>query len=289
MPTRKVTFDFFTFKCPTDQNILVKTLEMELKIRQLNKHSNVPLFDYVCRIWDIEKSPEQYYKCNVEKINILDEAHIGDTGNKRTTVATNPNQGPLFDTAFLYNPLNHVLILQRNRSGLGHASFTSFLGRLTQKDDIELELILDPNILVKLEKMSLVKKVSYTISKPTSYEFARDKNRSMDGDLALMENLQGDTLKVEIGSNKGKELTLENAKSKIKSILGLSGKISRLNVRGQIGEDLETIDLIKHRVRHVEPFKLTKGKKITVPMIMDSLPKAYNQHATNLNRMYINR
>jgi hypothetical protein len=289
MPTKKVTFDFFTFKCPTDQNALVKALDKEILIRASSKLNNIILFDYVTRIWEIEKTQDGLYVCNVEKINILDEAHIGDTTNQRTTVATQPNQGPLFDTAFLYNPTNEVVVVQRNRNGLGHSSFLSYLIKLTGKEDLDLELILDPNILVKLKKMSLVKKLTYTISKPTSLKFAKSEKRSLDGDLKLAKQLSGDSLKVEIGSEKGKELSLEEAKKKVTDLLGLSGSVSKLNVRGKIGEDLETIDLIKHKVTYVEKYKITKGKKVSVSMILESLPKAYEFHKTNLNRMYVNK
>lgn len=288
MPTRKVNFDFFTFKCPSDQNSLVKVLDNEIQIRAKGKLNNVKLFDYVSRIWEINKTPEGFYICNVEKINVLDEAHIGDLSNQRTTVATQPNQGPLFDTAFLYNPVNEVLILQRNRNGLGHKSFISYLSKLTNKDDIDLEIIIDPDTLIKLKKMSLVKKLTYTISKPTNLKFAGDENRSLDGDLKLAKQLSGSSLKVEIGSEKGSQLTIEEAKKKISSLLGFTENISRLNVRGQIGEDMETIDLIKNKVGYTESFKLTKGKKVTVPMILSALPNAYKYHEANLNRMFIN-
>lgn len=289
MPTKKVTFDFFTFKCHSDQNALKNALDKEKALRSKGGLNNIKLFDYVARIWDIEQTHEGYYVCNVEKINVLDEAHIGDISNQRTTVATQPNQGPLFDTSFLYNPRNEVIVLQRNKHGLGYSSFTSYLSKLTGKDDIELEIVIDPDVLVKLKKMSLIKKLTYTISKPTNLKFSRNDNRSLNGDLMLAKMLSGDCLKVEIGAEKGKELTLADVKKKISSLLGLSGNVSKLNVRGQIGEDMETIDLIKHKVSYVEKFKLTKGKKVTVPMILDTLPKAYKFHEYNLNRLFVNK
>lgn len=289
MPTKNVTFDFFTFKCPSNQNALVEALEKEMNIRKNNKLNNIKLYDYFCRIWDIKKTQEGYYICNVEKINVLDEANIGDLSSQRTTVATNPNQGPLFDTAFFYNPKNEIIILQRNRYGLGHRSFISYLSKLLNRDDVDLELVIDPDTLIKLKKMSLVKKLEYTISKPTNLQFAKNENRSLDGDLKLAKELSGSSLKVEIGSEKGSNLSLNEVKRKVTSLLGLSDNIKRLNVRGQIGEDLETIDLIKNRIIYTEKYKLTKGQKVTVPMVLDTFEKAYKYHEANLNRMFVNK
>jgi hypothetical protein len=289
MPTKNITFDFLSYKCTSNQTSLLSALDQEIVTRSRNVFNNIKLFDYYCRIGDISKTSEGYYKCNVEKINVLDEANIGDLQLPRTTVATNPQQGPLFDTVFFYNPKNEILILQRNRNGLGYKSFLSFLMKLTQRDDVNLELVIDPDILVKLKKMSLVKKLQYTISKPTNLKFAENDNRSLDGDLRLVKQLSGDSLKVEIGSEKGKELSLKEAKQKIKSLLGLTDNISRLNVRGQIGEDIETIDLIKNKVMFFKKYSLTRGKKVTVPMLLDTLSEAYKYHETNLNRMFINK
>ncbi|MBT2700252.1 hypothetical protein J7E79_23075 [Bacillus sp. ISL-40] len=289
MPTKSVTFDFFTYKCPSNQASLVHALEWEYIHRTNNMFNNIKLFDYYCRIWEIDKTPEGYYLCNVEKINVLDEANIGDLQAQRTTVATTPQQGPLFDTGFFYNPKNQVIILQRNRNGLGYKSFLSYLMKITNRDDISLELILDPDTLIKLNKMSLVKKLEYTISKPTNLRFSSNPNRSLEGDLELAKTLSGDSLRIEIGSDKGRQLTIEKAKTKVRSLLGLTENITRLNVRGQIGEDIETIDLIKNRVIYTEKFSLTQGKRVTVPMVLDTLTKAYKYHETNLNRMYINR
>jgi len=290
MPTKKVIFDFFTYKCPTNQNALVEALENEIKLRKEGKLNKIKLFDFVCRIWEIEKTTEGFYICNVEKINIHDEANIGDIDSERITVAEKPNQGPLFDTAFLYNPKNEVVVLQRNsRMGLGYKAFVSYLTKLTKKDDSELEIIIDPKILVKLDKMDMVKKVEYSISNPTNLDFAKDQSRGMNGDLEVAKKLLGSSLSVVIGSERGSKLSLEEAKKKVKSLLRFSDNMSKLNVRGQIDDDMETINLIRHKVSYEEKFKLKKEEKLTVTKVIEALPKAYKFHEVNLNRMYINK
>lgn len=289
MPTKKVTYDFYTFKCQSDQNALLNALENEIKLRNNEEINNISLFDFVARIWDIEKTNEGFYICNVEKINVQDEANIGDLQSKRTTIATTPNQGPLFDTAFMYNPKNEVIVLQRNWKGLTYKSFLTYLHKLTNNDEVKLEIIIDPDILVKLDKMDLVKKVHYTISNPTNLKFAENSNRGVNGDLEVAKNLLGNSMSVVIGSDRGKQLSLEMAKKKIKSLLKFPENISKLDVRGQVDENMETIHLVKHKVTHVEKFKLKKEERLTVTKILGALPVAYKAHETNLNRMYLNR
>ncbi|CUB27245.1 hypothetical protein AR443_04020 [Bacillus velezensis] len=290
MPTRKVNFDFYTFNCPTDQNALVNALENEIKLRKEGKVNNIKLFGFVCRIWEIEKTSEGFYVCNVEKINVLDEANIGDLQAERMTVATKPDQGPLFDTAFLYNPMNEVVVLQRNsRLGLGYKAFVSYLSKLTKKDDCDLEIIIDPKVIVKLDKMDMVKKIEYSVSNPTNLDFAKEQNRGMNGDLELAKKLLGSSLNVVIGSQRGSHLSLDEAKKKVKSLLGFSDNMSNIIVRGQIDDDMESINLIKHKVTYEEKFKLKKEEKLTVVKVVEALPKAYKFHEVNLNRMYINK
>lgn len=288
MPTKSVTFDFYIFKCPSNQNSLVKALENEINIRQKDKTNNIKLFDYYCKIWDITKNDLGIYKANVEKINVLDEAHIGDLDAARITAGTTPKQGPLFDTAFFYNPKNEIIILQRNRNGLGHKSFISYLMKLTECDDIDLELVIDSNVLGKLNKMHLVKTIEYTIANPTTIKFAKKGNRSLDGDLKLAKELLGTKLKVEIGSPKN-GLNLMEAKEKVKTLLGFNDNISKLKMKGNIGEDIETIDLIKNRIIYTKKYQLTKGKKVSVDMVMDTLSEAYKYHELNLNSMFVNK
>ncbi|WP_058301706.1 DUF6731 family protein [Gorillibacterium timonense] len=287
MPTKAITFDFFTFKSQTS-DALEQALIKELATRKLGNFNNVKVVDFYARIREIANENDLWI-CNAEKVNVLDEAYIGDLQGSREALAQQDDQGPIFDTIFLYNPKNQVIALQRNRSGLGMNTFISYLCKLTSCDDVELEVIIDPNTLIKLNKMSLVKSIEYKISRPTNFTFARGAKRGLSGDIDFLRFFQGDSLKVVIGSDKGNKLGKPAILSKVKNLLTNSQSIEKLNVSGQIEGDMETIDLIKQRIIFTKKKYLKKHKKLTVDMIMETVKEAYNYHKTNLNRMYINR
>jgi hypothetical protein len=296
LATKNVTYDFFTFKNKNNQNILKQTLEKEYKLRQSKKVNNIKLYDYYARIREIEyqqfdfnNQDSGYWLCNIEKINVLDEASIGDLQGGRQTIATGDDQGPIIDTVFLYNPFNDVIVLQRNRSGLSLNSFTLFLSKLTNSNDIELELIIDPNALEKLKKMPIVDRIEYKISKPTSYKFAKNEDRSLRGDIKLAELFQGENLKVVIGAQRGGHLHKTKILSKVKSLLRNSDGLHKLNVRGRVNGDIEILDLIKQRILFTKKFNLKRGEKVTLVKLQDAIIEAYKFHSQTLDNMYINK
>lgn len=288
MAQRSVTFDFFTLKSNNLAQLEI-ALKKELTLRSNNTVNNVKVFDFYARIRDI-KNTNNVWIGNVENLNVLDQANIGDIGGGRQAVATKADQGPLFDTIFLYNPLNSVIVLHRNRSGLGVTSFTKYLSELVNDEDLVLEIIIDPDTLIRLDKMALVQNFEYNISKPTNYTFAKEGARSLHSDLELLKLFSGEKMKVVIGSEKGKKLTRDIVIKKVKALLSNeTANVTKLDVKGYIDGEVDTLDLIKNRVIHTKKFNLKKGQKVTDVMLIDAVEEAYNKHRTNLNRMYINK
>lgn len=283
MSTKICNFDFFTVAC-TDKSAIVSAFQQELSIRNANKVNNIQLLDFYARIRHIELK-EKNWIGYVEKLNVFDEAHIGDINGDRQTLASNDDQGPIFDTVFLYNPITNVLVLHRNKSGLGTNTFARFIGKLIGDEDLQLELVIDPDTLARLTKMSIIKSIDYKISKPKNYKFAQDKGRSVDADMELVKFFQGDNIKVTIG---GEQLGKENLVTKVKKLLRSPDSISKLEVKGEANGDPDLIDLIKKRIVHTKKYSVTKNKKVTEIMLMDEILIGYNKHKTNLGRLYLN-
>lgn len=300
MAQKKVNYDFFTINYGDGikKDMLSEQLEKELGIVNAKKLNNVKVFDFTARVRHIEKrkinkklneyKDNYYWVVSIERLNTNDEAYVGDLNGARDTYGQGPDQGPLTDTVFLFNPLNGVLILQRSRGGMGMGAFTKYLSKLTGAEDLTLEIIVDPNTISKLNKISAIKSIEYKISPPTNFKSFSKETRSFQGDLQLAKKLSGANLKVVIGAEKGEVLNKENAVKKIKSFLNAEVDASVLRVNGQISGEVEVLDLISKKIVYTKVFNLTKGKKVTFVNLLDALEDAYNAKKTLLNTLYIN-
>lgn len=294
MPTKNVTFEFYSVNSVISVQQIVNAIKNERKNVNIKKFNNIPVYDYFARMRDIKEITLQSTnsKCwivNLEKINVLDQAYIGDLNGSRSAVANKDDEGPLVDTVFLYAPETHVIALQRNRNGIGFNAFCVYLRKLLNNDDLNLEIILDPDILVKLKKMSLVKKIEYKIAKPVNYDFAKKENRTLNADIELIKNLNGDNMSIVISSERGNELSAAKAKEKIKALFSSKNQsleLDKMKVRGEIEGELDTIDLIKGKVNYTKKFRLTKGKKVTEIMLMEAVEEAYKNNRSDLVRLY---
>ncbi|WP_211750345.1 DUF6731 family protein [Paenibacillus sp. Marseille-Q4541] len=283
MATKICNFDFYTVST-SDKSEIAKAFASEAAIRKTGGVNNVPVFDFYARVRQV-KHENKLWVGYVEKINTLDEAHIGDLGGKRETLASNDDQGPIFDTVFLYNPINNVLVLHRTRSGMGTTAFAKYLGKLVGDDDLELELVIDPDALKRLGKINMVKSIDYKISKPSNFKFLNNKNGSFNADLALAKLFQGENIKVTVG---GPDLKKENVLEKVKHLLKFQDSISKLEVKGEANGEPDTIDLIQNRIVHTKRYSVSKNKKVTEVMLMDEIVVGYNKNKINLDRLYIN-
>lgn len=284
MATKICNFDFFTIACQ-DKSAIEKSFKIESQIRNSGRVNNIKFPDFYARIRHIEQEGKFWFGY-VEKVNVFDEAHVGDLSGIRQTLATKPDEGPVFDTVFLYNPVTNVLVLHRNRSGLGTTTFARYLGKLVGEDDLELEIVIDPDTLARLKKINIVRSIDYRISKPQNFTFAKGVNGSMNADLELVKFFKGDNIKVTIG---GEGLGKQNIVKKVQSLLKVSDGVSKLEVKGEHNGDPDTIDLIKNRIVHTKVYSLSKNRKLTEIMLMDEIKIGYKKHKTNLDRLYFNK
>lgn len=289
MTTRWANFDFFRVQSKNSSQ-LDSVLASEMSTLKLGQLNTIKVFDSYCRI----RVLDQRNKCwlgDIEKLNVLDEAHIGDLKGTRQTLATGEDQGPLFDTIFLFDPLTEVIIVHRNRTGLGIGGLRKFLSLILDDEDLDLEIVLDETAFNKFDQMSLIQEVEYNIAKPNERVF-KDDNRSANGDITLMKRLRAERMYLKIGAPKNDPLFLEAAKEKVKSILRHQDgdfESSTLKVKGMLNGSIDTVDLIKKRMVYGQKFNLTKGKKLTPPLLMDSIAGAYKAQEGTLKRMFINR
>ncbi|RAS75723.1 DUF6731 family protein [Priestia endophytica] len=284
MATKEVKFDFFLVKIPGQtHDVFDKFLDKE---HSLSNKTEIDMFGYTLRIGTMEKcrrnlsipdiEDNYLWKVSVERINVSDEAYIGKKGKAgRETYASNPDEGPLSDTVFLYDPKTAVIIVQRARGGVNQSGMISYISKLCNIDEVELEVMIDPKVLDKLDKLPMVKSIEYSIATPTQLSEYKDDRRGIFGDIKLARLLGGSNLKIVIGADKNEYLEKVKAVEKVKMILKTSQKVSVMKVNGLKDGEEEILDLINKRIQYKEKINPGRGKKVTFLHIMDTIENAY--------------
>ncbi|TYS67042.1 hypothetical protein FZC76_16070 [Sutcliffiella horikoshii] len=284
MATKEVKFDYFLVKTPGqthdvfDQNLINEN--------QLINKTEVDVFGYTLRIGSMRKLKRNIslpdlvdnylWVVSVERINLTDEAYVGKKGKAgRATYAANPDEGPLSDTVFLYDPKTAVIIVQRARGGVNQSGMINYISKLCKVDEVELEVMIDPKVLDKLDKIPMVKSIEYSIATPTQLGEYKDDQRGIFGDIKLAKLLGGSNLKLVIGADKNEYLETKKAIEKVKMILKTSQKVSVMKVNGTKDGEEEILDLINKRIQYKERINPGRGKKVSYVHIMDTIENAY--------------
>ena len=289
MASKEVRFDFFVLKTKNAKSdIFDQHLQKEALLA--NK-TEVDVFGYTLRIGSIRKCRRNLslstdknnylWIVAIERINLKDEAYVGKKGKTgRDIYAASPDEGPLNDTVFLYDPKTGVIIIQRARGGVNQSGMVSFITNLCNIQDVELELMIDPKILDKLDKLPLVKSIEYSIAIPTKLKSLKSDDRGILGDIKLAKLLGGESLKVVIGADKDEYLERKSTVQKVKTILKSNKSISKMKVHGYNNEDYEILDLVNKRIEYSETINAGRGKKVSYIHIMDTIENAFRAKET---------
>ncbi|WP_373893839.1 DUF6731 family protein [Virgibacillus sp. CBA3643] len=286
MGSKKVKYDFFVLKYLEGN----KDLFNEKLVKEYLKtdKTEVELSKTILRLGTLEKikrndsfatmEDNYIWTAAIERINTDEESYVGKKGEStRKTYATNPDEGPLNDTVFLYDPQTRVLIAQRNRGGVALNAMLNFIIALSHSEKIDLEIMIDPKILDKLDKIPLIKSIEYSIAQPSNFDDHQNKGRTPFGDIHLANKLKADNLKVVVGTDKNEYLERENTIRKVKSIIHSKNKVNTMKVNGFHGEEEEILDLVRQRIEHADNVKAGRGKKVSYIHIMDNILKAYRK------------
>ena len=293
MTTKNVSVDFFKL----DSNDIKKSIQkLSTKLAEQKKdiaskkRSNIKIFDFHVRFAHLELSNNVWFG-HLEKVRTEEYAVVGDLAGSRNTFAINQDEGPVNDTTFFFWPSYGIIGIYRLREGVSHKSFVIFLDKLLS-DEVKLNIILGEDQAKRLDKMRLVKKMEYKISRPNNAKFLKDENTGFFQEAKLIEQLNSNSMDIIIAAGKGKKLEKEQILKKARRILNHNDKgikVDKMKIIGRQHHDAveETIDLIEDRMVYKEKLTIPKNKKVTPEMMIDVVQRAYADKRTELARMYI--
>lgn len=308
--TYEKTYDYFQLNYYKKDKLIEATDNLNKKLKEIyeyyvdekyaeiKRHPMDKQGSYYCGISNIvlkkikSDDPNEKRKLwifNIERINVSENSTIGDitkdikTG--RSEQATSKEQGPLIDTICLFNPINRVLIIPRNRGGVSVRLMEKFIRKLTKDRGLTLDLVTELDGLNKIEHMDEVKEVQYSVAMPENLSGLKKKDRSIWGDFKLMNYLGGKkiymTMKLDSSLQKNNRDHLLN---KVKDLAKRDS--SKIKIVGQHNLDKQVIDLISKKMEYIDTITLPKDKKISIEDMMESVRVAYESNQTMLEKLY---
>lgn len=198
-------------------------------------------------------------------------------------------------TSFIYDSSNDVIGVQSNRNGVSANGIASYFRRNFNVRDISLEVIINPDEIEKLQKMTSISSFAVTIAKPQSGVAFNNRNQPRAikemTDVADRTAANTMTLQLSIGYDRNGTLRKGAVSSYVRSLFSRedSLEIRKVEIRGrETDEDnLETIDLVTNKVSIPVAYKTPRS--ITPRFLRDILRKAvdsYTELKPKIDRTY---
>jgi hypothetical protein len=242
----------------------------------------------------IKKVNNLYYGtfCLIQKNELPTKAQFGK--EPENIIDDEDEAGLGHYTSFMYDSTNGVIAIQSNRNGASANGLAAYFRRNYKVRDITLEIIINPDELEKLEKMSTISSFQVSIAKPENGTFAASGSKrsfSEINEIADKTNASILTLQVGIGYQKSSSLKRNSIISYVRSLLSRNQTLDvrKIEVKGRESDDdyIETLDLITNKVSI--PITYTPPRTITPRFLSDILRKVIDNYSAlkpKIDRVY---
>lgn len=277
MATKKVKFDFYRFDYE-NKNELWNKMDSLLPKHDIVRYRGQPI--------------------RMQNYKILGDERIGSATKIRMTelplkaninapdldkLELNDDEGITNITAFVIIPKYSTLILQRNQQGVRAGSFIHLLESLIDISDISLDVMLEPDVISKLEKMTAIRTYTLRVTSPIDKDTYEEMSVNKTAELA--KHYGGRSIKVEIGMGQGnpkESLLIDKVKQSAKSILKMKSdeqvQVESLIIRGKDFDDekINPLDLIEQRITCEVEVPIS-GREYLQNELEGAASRAYNE------------
>ncbi|MGO2961616.1 MAG: hypothetical protein ACTIDE_03385 [Carnobacterium maltaromaticum] len=285
------SYDFFKYrhlskkKYETDLTKLDNKIEecfewiennQESKINFIKCTRNIYVgFSYIKKI---EVSEGYVWIFCLSKVDIEKEAIVNSISksvqNGRNVYAESSDEGPTTDTLILVNPATGVVIIPRNRSGVGKNLLISFFYKITRKRGGELAVIINNTDLENIKHIDSIHEVDIDIHRIVDQEVLKDSNRTIKKEQKVIDKLEAKKEKIVYTGNMNVASVVSYCQDKLlkKNV----DNIDKLLLKGMIGDKEQVIDLINNRLIYVDDrIPLSPKGKVTIENVAKSIEQAY--------------
>lgn len=290
--TTTKSYDFFKHRRIVKGDIITDLSELDKKIDEYyryirnNQESNVNFvkcskniyvgFSYIKKI---EVSTGYVWIFSLSKVDIEKEAIVNSISKSvqsgRSVYAETSDEGPTTDTVILVNPITGVVIIPRNRSGIGKNLLVTFFYRITRKQGGELATIINNTDLENINHMDSIHEIDIAIHRIVDENELKDNKRSAKKEQKIIEKLEANREKIIYTG----QLNIHNVVNYCKGFLNKKEDVDKLVLKGTVGDREQVIDLISNRLIYVDDkIPLNKQGKLTIENMVMSIEQAYNDN-----------
>ncbi|EIW2217389.1 hypothetical protein MBX20_002221 [Enterococcus faecalis] len=290
--TTTKSYDFFKYRRIVKGDIITDLSELDKKIDEYyryirnNQESNVNFvkcskniyvgFSYIKKI---EVSTGYVWVFSLSKVDIEKEAIVNSISKSvqsgRSVYAETSDEGPATDTVILVNPITGVVIIPRNRSGIGKNLLVTFFYRITRKQGGELATIINNTDLENINHMDSIHEIDIAIHRIVDENELKDNKRSAKKEQKIIEKLEANREKIIYTG----QLNIHNVVNYCKGFLNKKEDVDKLVLKGTVGDREQVIDLISNRLIYVDDkIPLNKQGKLTIENMVMSIEQAYNDN-----------
>lgn len=289
--TTTKSYDFFKYRRIVKGDIITDLSELDKKIDEYyryirnNQESNVNFvkcskniyvgFSYIKKI---EVSTGYVWVFSLSKVDIEKEAivnSISKSVQSGRSVYAETSEGPTTDTVILVNPITGVVIIPRNRSGIGKNLLVTFFYRITRKQGGELATIINNTDLENINHMDSIHEIDIAIHRIVDENELKDNKRSAKKEQKIIEKLEANREKIIYTG----QLNIHNVVNYCKGFLNKKEDVDKLVLKGTVGDREQVIDLISNRLIYVDDkIPLNKQGKLTIENMVMSIEQAYNDN-----------
>ncbi|NST14684.1 hypothetical protein HRG44_07835 [Enterococcus faecalis] len=290
--TTTKAYDFFKYRRIVKGDIITDLSELDKKIDEYyryirnNQESNVNFvkcskniyvgFSYIKKI---EVSTGYVWIFSLSKVDIEKEAIVNSISKSvqsgRSVYAETSDEGPTTDTVILVNPITGVVIIPRNRSGIGKNLLVTFFYRITRKQGGELATIINNTDLENINHMDSIHEIDIAIHRIVDENELKDNKRSAKKEQKIIEKLEANREKIIYTG----QLNIHNVVNYCKGFLNKKEDVDKLVLKGTVGDREQVIDLISNRLIYVDDkIPLNKQGKLTIENMVMSIEQAYNDN-----------
>ena len=194
------------------------------------------------------------------------------------------DEGIVHRAHFYYDPAHCVLLLQRDRN-VRPPAFVHSVAAPSHRD-FGLSLIFKRDALQRLNRMQVVRKISFKVARPADPGALVREDASAGHAIELLNDLGGVEVDVKVSVGRSRRVSLHrNPALRIANLLfnHRGNEVQRIVVSGKEdpGAATETLDLLEDRLVFAAPVD-QRGRRIDTHECQRLLVQAYREHADYL-------
>lgn len=191
--------------------------------------------------------------CLIQKKELPTKAHFGKEPEQ---IIDDEDDGGLGHyTSFIYDSSNDVIAIQANRNGVSSNGIAAFFKRNYKVKDITLEIIINPDKLEQLLKMTTISSFQVSIARPENGAFVNANNKKSFFEMnTIADNTAANILTLQLGVGYKRDATLKKTSifSYVRNLLSDNQTLDvrKIEIKGKENDEdnLDTLDLITNKV-----------------------------------------